>query len=176
MLDFFKSGVMLEGVNDTAITLIPKVPHPKELKDFRPISPCNVLYKIVSKCLVNRVRPLLGELISQNQSAFIPGRLIYDNSIIAFECIHHIQTMKTNSPAACAYKLDLSEAYDRVDWEFLEQALIKWGFSLEWISWIMACVKFVKYTIKFNGKLLESFTPYRGLRQGDPVPPSSSCL
>uniref|UniRef100_A0A453E7K8 Reverse transcriptase domain-containing protein n=1 Tax=Aegilops tauschii subsp. strangulata TaxID=200361 RepID=A0A453E7K8_AEGTS len=171
VLDLFKSGVMPEGVNDTTIVLIPKVPHPKELKDFRPVSLCNVLYKIVSKCLVNRLRPLLGELISENQSAFIPGRLISDNSIIAFECIHHIQTMKTNSPAACAYKLDLSEAYDRVDWEFLEQALIKWGFSREWISWIMACVKSVKYSIKFNGKLLESFTPSRGLRQGDPLSP-----
>ena len=106
---------MSEGVNDVAIVLIPKIPHPKELKDFRPISLCNVLYKIVSKCLVNRLRPLLGELISKNQSAFIPGRFISDNSIIAFECIHHIQTMKTNSPATCAYKLDLSKAYDRVD-------------------------------------------------------------
>lgn len=67
---------MPDGVNDMTIVLIPKVPHPKELKDFRPISLCNVVYKIVSKCMVNRLRPLLSELISENQSAFIPGRLI----------------------------------------------------------------------------------------------------
>ena len=82
---------MPDGVNVTTIVLIPKVPHPKELKDFRPISLCDVVCKIVSKCMVNRLQPLLTVLISENQSAFIPGRLISDNSIIAFECIHHIQ-------------------------------------------------------------------------------------
>lgn len=87
-----------------------------------------MIYKIVSKCLVNRLRPWLTGLISENQSAFIPGRLILDNSIIAFECIHHIQAMKDND-ALCAYKLDLSKAYDHVDWTFLEKALLKWGFS-----------------------------------------------
>lgn len=157
--EFFANGIMPEGVNDTAIVLISKVPHPQELKDFRPISLCNVVYKIVSKCMVNRLRPLLGELISDNQSAFVPGRLITDNSIIAFECIHHIQSLKENSPAFCAYKLDLSKAYDRVDWVFLEKALLKWGFSQFWVSRVMACVSLVKYSVKFNGKILESFTP-----------------
>ena len=171
VLEFFKTGIMPDGVNHTAIVLIPKVPHPKELKDFRPISLCNVVYKIVSKCLVNHLRPMLSDLISENQSAFVPGRLISDNSIIAFECIHHIQSMKHTEPAACAYKLDLSKAYDRVDWDFLEQALSKWGFSALWISWIMACVKSVKYSVKFNGKLLHGFTPSRGIRQCDPPSP-----
>ena len=174
--EFFSSGVMPDGVNDTTIVLIPKVPLPRELKDFRPISLCNVVYKIVSKCMVNRLWPLLTELISENQSAFIPGRLISDNSIIAFECIHHIQTAKANSPSLCAYKLDLSKAYDRVDWNFLERSLSKWGFSDEWISRVMACVTSVEYSVKFNGKFLESFSPSRGLRQGDLLSPSSSSL
>ena len=94
VLEFFKSRDMPDGVNDTAIVLIPKIPFQKELKDFRPISLCNVIYKIVSKCLVNRLRPMLAELISENQSAFVRGRLISDNSIIAFECLHHIQSLK----------------------------------------------------------------------------------
>lgn len=83
---FLDTGQMPEGVNHTTIVLIPKVDQPVEMKDFRPISLCNVLYKIVSKCLVNRLRPLLGDIISPNQSAFVQGRMITDNALIAFEC------------------------------------------------------------------------------------------
>jgi hypothetical protein len=86
--NFFRDGDMPEGINDTAIVLIPKIKNPITLKDYRPISLCNVLYKVVVKCLVNRMRPLLHDLISESQSAFIPGRMITDNAIIAFECIH----------------------------------------------------------------------------------------
>ena len=110
VLEFFSSGVMPTDVNDTTIVLIPKIPHPKELKDFRPISLCNVIYKIVSKCIVNRLGPILQELISENQSAFIPGRLISDNSIIEFECIDYIQAKRSSDSPCCAYKLDLSKA------------------------------------------------------------------
>lgn len=70
---FFQTGCMPEGVNNTAIVLIPKIEQPMELKDFRPISLCNVLYKVVSKCLVNRLRPMLDELVSEEQSAFVRG-------------------------------------------------------------------------------------------------------
>jgi len=90
--EFFSTGVMPPGVNDTCIVLIPKVPHPEHLKDFRPISLCNVIYKVVSKCIVNRLRPLLQDLISPNQSAFVPGRMISDNALIAFECLHAINS------------------------------------------------------------------------------------
>lgn len=90
--EFFNSGVMPEGVNDTCIVLIPKIQHPGKLKDFRPISLCNVIYKVMSKCLVNCLRPLLQDIISPSQSAFIPGRMITDNALIAFECSHAIST------------------------------------------------------------------------------------
>jgi hypothetical protein len=77
---FFVTGQMPDGVNDTAIVLIPKHDQPETLKDFRPISLCTVMYKVIAKCLVNRMRPMLDKIISVNQSAFVPGRLIIDNA------------------------------------------------------------------------------------------------
>lgn len=126
---------------------------------------------MVSKCLVNRLRPFLDELVSGNQSAFVPGRLITDNALLAFECFHFIQKNKNQGKAACAYKLDLSKAYDRVDWRFLEQAMYKLGFAHRWVSWIMTCITSVRYSVKFNGSLLNTFAQSRGLRQGDPLSP-----
>jgi hypothetical protein len=109
---FFDTGVMPEGVNDTVIVLIPKNNDPEALKDFRPISLCNVIFKVVSKCLVNRLRPLLQDIISPTQSAFIPERLITDNALMAFESIHSIQTGSVSHRNFCAYKLDMAKAYD----------------------------------------------------------------
>jgi hypothetical protein len=70
---FFATGHIPEGVSDTAIVLIPKVEYPETLKDFRPISLCTVIYKVIAKCMVNRLRPILGDIVSINQSAFVPG-------------------------------------------------------------------------------------------------------
>jgi hypothetical protein len=162
---------MPEGVNDTVIVLIPKNQNAKSLRDFRPISLCNVIYKVVSKCMVNRLRPLLDDIISPTQTAFIPGRLITDNAVIAFECIHAIQKNKDNKGRYCAYKLDIAKAYDRVDWNYLEGTLRKLGFTEIWIKWVMSCVKSVNYTVRLNGNLLQKFSPTRGLRQGDPLSP-----
>ena len=75
VLDFLNGGVLPEGMNNTSITLIPKVRHPQRICQYRPISLCTVLYKIASKCITNRVRVLVGEIISEEQSAFVPGRL-----------------------------------------------------------------------------------------------------
>jgi hypothetical protein len=106
---------MPEGVNDSIIFLIPKQRNPSDLKDSRPIRLCNVVYKVIAKCIVNRLRPLLQEIISLEQSAFVPGRMITDNALIAFECINTIQHANDKKGKFCAYKLDLSKAYDRVD-------------------------------------------------------------
>jgi hypothetical protein len=131
---FFVTGRMPDGVNDTAIVLIPKVDQPETLKDFRPISLCTVMYKVIAKCMVNRLRPILGEIISLNQSAFVPGRLITDNALVAFECLHFIEQNINQNKNFCAYKLDLSKAYDRVDWDFLRKVMQRLGFSHRWVD------------------------------------------
>ena len=168
---FFSIEQMPPSINHTAIVLIPKVDQPTSLKEFRPICLCTVLYKVIAKCLANRLRPLLGEIISVNQSAFVPGRIITDNALASFECFHFIEHNTNPGKNFYAYKIDLSKAYDRVDWGFLESAMKGLGFSHRWISWIKSCVTTVSYSVKLNGTLLDSFSPSRGLRRGDPLSP-----
>jgi len=119
---------------------------------------------------VNRLKPLLDPVISENQSAFIQ-RLITDNALIAFECIHAIQQDNSVNSKFCAVKLDLAKAYDRVDWSYLEHAMEKLGFHRKWRQWIMECVTTVRYRVRFNGVLQNTIQPTRGLRQGDPLSP-----
>jgi hypothetical protein len=97
--------------------------------------------------------------------------MITDNAIIAFECLHAIQQGATERNNFCAYKLDLSKAYDRVDWSFLEKVLVRLGFQSEWGIGVMSRVTTVRYSVCLNGVPLESFQPSRGLHQGDPLSP-----
>jgi hypothetical protein len=95
---FLQGEPIPDGFCDSVIVLIPKLTNPKHLKNFRPISLCNVLYKIASKVLANRLKLLLPSVVSENQSAFIPGRLITDNALIAYECFHTIRRQDVKKP------------------------------------------------------------------------------
>ncbi len=171
ILSCLRDGSLLKKINHTNICLIPKVQNPETVKEFRPISLCNVLYKIIAKVLANRLKKILPQIISESQSAFVPGRLISDNILIAFETLHHMQHMKGGRLGYMALKLDMSKAYDRVEWEFLEKIMLKMGFHTRWVSIVMECVRTVSYSVLINGDPKGFFNPSRGLRQGDPISP-----
>jgi hypothetical protein len=90
---------------------------------------------------------------------------------VAYESIHTIKNKRSGNSGACAVKLDMHKAYDRVEWIFLENMMRRLGFAERLISLMMACVRSVRYQVRFNSEETDMFTPTRGLRQGDPLSP-----
>jgi hypothetical protein len=140
VLKAINSGVIPDGWNDTTVVLIPKIDNPELVTQYRPISLCNVIYKIISKMLALRLKGIIPEVIAHVQIAFVPGRLITDNVLLAYECVHAIKNKRSGNNGSCAVKLDMHKAYDRVEWVFLENMMRRLGFDERWIALMMACV------------------------------------
>ncbi|KAA3483968.1 reverse transcriptase [Gossypium australe] len=139
-LGILNDGKETESANTTDIVLIPKVSQPITLVNFRPISLCIVMYKLVTKIIANRLQDVIGGCIYKAQTAFIPGRLISDNVLLAYELLHTFRQKRTGKKGYMAVRLDMSKAYDRVEWDFVMQVMRKMGFSANWIELIMKCI------------------------------------
>lgn len=159
---------MLKKINYTHVTLIPKNKDPTVMIELRLISLCNVIYKICSKVLTNRLKRVLLDIISTNQSAFVPGKLISDNSLVALEIAYYMNKKASGWDEVMALKVDISKAYDYIEWSFLEQMMKKLGFADKWINLMMVYVTTVSYSFKVNGEPVGHVHLKRGIRQGDP--------
>ncbi|XP_013739623.2 uncharacterized protein LOC106442489 [Brassica napus] len=155
----FKMSFLPKGVNSTILALIPKKTKALEMRDYRPIACCNMIYKVVSKILANRLKVILPRIILANQSAFVKGRLFMENVLLASEIVKDYH--KDSISPRCAMKLDISKAFDSVQWYFLLNCLAVMGFPSKFIHWIRLCVTSPSFSVQVNGDLAGYFQTAR---------------
>lgn len=166
---FFSTAFLPSATNSTILTLVPKRPGASAIGDFRPISCCNTLYKAISKLLVHRLKPILPDLILPNQTAFVQGRLLVENTVLAAEVVQGYHRNK--GAKRIAIKVDIAKAFDTISWDFIFTCLASIGLPPLYIRWLRACVCTPSFTVGYNGTVQGYFKSTRGLRQGDPLSP-----
>lgn len=160
----------ISDLNDTFITLIPKLDEVTCMKHFRPIGLCNVSYKTVTKIIARRVRCFLHKLVGPAQCSFVPKRQSHDNIIVTQEIVHSMRNKK-GKKGWMVIKIDLEKAYDRLKWIFVKDTLEDIGFPHSIVQLIWFCISTPKMKLLWNGEVLEEFKPERGTRQRDPLSP-----
>ena len=161
-------GKVPGALNSTFLSLIPKCENPTTFVDFRPISLCNLVYKVISKIVALPLKPLLNRTISAQQLGFLKDRQITEPVGITQEILHSIKTKNSN---VMVLKLDLVKAFDRVNWTFLRLPLLQIGLPLIGVNWIMGCVTNACFVVLVNGTPFDFFPASRGIRQGCPLSP-----
>lgn len=165
---FFEEGKLSKTTNHTFFALIPKKPAADRVELFRPISLCNVAYKVVTKVLTMRLRNVLSNIIHPLQAAFVSKRSITDNCIINHELMFYLKSKKGKT-GFMAIKIDMAKAYDHVEWEILLHILRLHGFNKKFCNLIKECIATPYFSVLINGSPTGFFPSSRGLRQVDPI-------
>ncbi|RHN49937.1 putative RNA-directed DNA polymerase [Medicago truncatula] len=169
LVEFHMNGRLAKGINSTFIALIPKVDSLQRLNDFRPIYLVgSSMYKILSKVISNRLRSIIGLVISDSQSAFIKGRQILEGILVANEIVDEARQCNKE---ILLFKVDFEKAYDSIDWAYLDEIMILMGFPTLWRKWIKECIITTTTSLLVNGSPTAEFPLERGLRQGDLLSP-----
>jgi mannosylglycoprotein endo-beta-mannosidase len=158
----------LDLLNSANIILIPKKPDAIKISDYRPISLIHSIAKIFSKLLANRLAPVLDDIVSICQSAFIKRRCIQDNFLYVQNTVKRLQKLKI---PALFMKLDIQKAFDTINWSYLLEVLRALGSGERWRQWISMLFGTASSRAMINGQLGDSFIHRRGVRQGDPLSP-----
>jgi hypothetical protein len=159
------SGKFL-ALNSTFLTLIPKEQIFINMRNFIPISLCNVIYKIISKVIALRLQPIIPFIISKEQSGYVEGRKIMDSVTLVHEIIHSLKSTRT---PGMLLKIDLSKSFEKLIWKYMKVLLSAFSFNKDWVSWILNLISSTFFSILFNGVPSQPFSPSLGIRQGDPL-------
>ncbi|KAG7539011.1 Reverse transcriptase zinc-binding domain [Arabidopsis suecica] len=165
--DFFSTGHLPRGFNATAITLIPKITGADHPTQFRPISCCTTVYKVIARLLKQKLKLFISDAVQANQVGFVQGRQLCENVLLASELVtdFHIPATTTRG----CLQVDLAKAYDNLNWDFLLNVLNAIELPHQFIGWIKECFTTPSFSIAFNGELIGFFQGKKGLRQGDPI-------
>lgn len=166
---FFLSGFLPATANATILTLVPKFPGATKISEFRPIACLNTIYKLISRLLVRRLKPILQQLILPSQTAFVKGRLIVENSVLASELVNGYH--KNRGSKRITIKVDIAKAFDTLSWDFLFACLEGLHMPAQFLRRLKACICTPSFMLGYNGTVNGYFKGKRGLRQGDPMSP-----
>ncbi|GAU22346.1 hypothetical protein TSUD_106740 [Trifolium subterraneum] len=174
VLEFFNTSWILPGFNSNIIALLPKVSNATSIDQYRPIAMANFKFKIISKIIADRLAKIMPFIISEEQMGFIHDRNIKDCLCIASEAANLLHNKSFGGNLAL--KIDISKAFDTLEWSFLLKVLRCFGFNDVFCNWIHVILKSAFLSISINGKAEGYFNCSRGVRQGDPLSPLLFCL